>query len=544
MTKKIIAMLATLVMLLSLVGCGGDTAQPQETAATRSSRRSVVDDDVEKNPAPILTVSGGGIQGYYSDDNTVRVYKGIPYAEAERFKAPTATSWEGVWDCTDWGPSCIQDPERPMAAYTAEFMGSSDTYSENCLNLNVWTANNDETGKPVIVYIHGGGYTAGNASCKVYEGKSVAQKGVVYVSINYRLGLFGFFATDELVEEDPAAAGNYAILDQIAALKWVQENIEQFGGDPDNVTIMGQSAGGGSVNMLLVSPLSEGLFRRAVTMSHNSVANDQFKLCTQSEKVEEFKTVMEDKDIPERTLAEMRAMTDEEFFEAYHSVWLVDVAPVEPCIDGTVIPDTIANCIAGGMAHDVDHMIGTTSNDLGGNVEGVDDPIEALTGETALFAYARALGGYSGKTYTYIFTHEMPGKRPEGAFHTSDVPYFLSVFSNLRAEYWTENDYRIGDMMSDYLVNFARTGDPNGSGLTEWPANASVIDSIDFSYMRLDLEAAQGTTGEAAQACVLEQYAGLIDSLLTVSGNAGALPGPASAEGAGTVSGEASGDTA
>lgn len=521
MKKRTTAFLLALGLGLSLLlaGCGSaaEAPTPTEQPAKIRGAAEVVDDDTVKKTAPILTVSGGQIQGYYSDDNSVRIYKGIPFAEAERFKAPTETSWEGVWDCTDWGPSCTQAPERPMAAYTAEFMGSSDKYSENCLNLNVWTANDDLTGKPVIVYIHGGGYTAGNGSCKVYEGKSVAQKGAVYITINYRLGLYGFFANAELVEEDKTAAGNYAILDMIAALQWVQKNAEVFGGDKNNVTIMGQSAGGGGVNMLLVSPLAKGLFHRAMTMSHNSVANPQFSLLTQEAKVAEFEKVFAEHEVPARSLEEMRAMSDEEFFKAYQNVWLVDVSPVEPCIDGTVIPGPIADCIASGMANDVDQIIGTTDHDLGGLVEGVENAEDAQTGESALYAYARALGGYEGKTYIYIFTHEMPGKRREGAFHTSDVPYFLSVFSKRRAEYWTDEDYAIGERMTGYLVNFARTGDPNGEGLPEWKPNASTADSIDFGYLRLDVEATPGVTSADAQEKVLAQYAALVEHMREVS---------------------------
>lgn len=516
--KKIASILLVTAMVLMMAACGsaddpGSAAGPTPTPSPTPEPVEIIDDDVIKERAPVVTVSGGDIQGYYTDDQTVRVYKGIPYAQAERFKAPVDTSWEGVLDCTDWGPSCIQAEERPMAAYTAEFMGSCEEYSEDCLHLNVWTANDDVTGKPVIVYFHGGGYTAGNASCKVYEGKGVAQKGAVYVSVNFRLGLFGFYANEELVAEDPLAAGNYAVLDWIASLKWIQENIETFGGDPNNVTVMGQSAGAGAVNMLTISPLAEGLFHRVVSMSHNSAAGDQFRIGTQAEKVVSFEEAIAKYELPDLTLEEMRAMSGQEFYETYEDIWFVDYSPCEPCIDGVVIPDTYTNVMASGQANDVDIMVGTTSHDLGGLVEGLegDLQIDAWTGESNLLAYAHAMGGYEGKTYTYIFTHVMPGKNTNhGAFHTSDVPYFLNVFTKLREEYWTDADYALGDVMSDYLVNFARTGDPNGEGLVQWDANAAVLGAVDYGYMELKTTCEMKRAADPSIPLIEAEYADLI----------------------------------
>lgn len=516
--KRFAIVLLVAVMLLTMAACGSvdkpePSTNPKPATTPTTEPVEIIDDDVIKAKAPVITVSGGDIQGYYTDDNTVRVYKGIPYAEAERFKAPVDTSWEGVLDCTDWGPSCVQQKERPMAAYTAEFMGSCPEYSEDCLHLNVWTGNDDETGKPVIVYFHGGGYTAGNASCKVYEGKGIAQKGCVYVSVNFRLGLFGFYANDELVAEDPLAAGNYAVLDWIASLEWIQENIEQFGGDPNNVTVMGQSAGAGAVNMLTISPMAEGLFHRVVSMSHNSAAGDQFRIGTQAEKVTSFEEAIEKYELPKLTLEEMRAMTDQEFYETYEKIWFVDYSPCEPCIDGVLIPDTYTNVMASGKANDVDIMVGTTSHDLGGKVEGLtgDLQIDAWTGESDLLAYAHAMGGYEGKSYTYIFTHVMPGKNTNhGAFHTSDVPYFLNVFTKLREQYWKDEDYALGDVMSDYMVNFARTGDPNGEGLVEWKANESAFGTVDYTYMNLDVNCEMKQIPDSSVVLIEAEYGDLI----------------------------------
>lgn len=500
------------VGLAAFVGCNTGNPTTSSSSGNRPSNE-VIDDDVIKTKTPTLTVEGGDIQGYYSDDETVRVYKGIPYAEAKRFKAPVVTSWDGIKDCTEWGASCVQAAEKSMGCYTAEFMGSSEIYSENCQNLNVWTANDDVEGKPVLVYFHGGAFVSGNASCKVYEGKGVAQKGVVYVSVNYRLGLFGFFANEELLTEGEqlnTPVGNYGILDQIAALKWVQENIEAFGGDPSNVTIMGQSAGAGSVNILTISPLAKGLFHRAVSLSYNSVIAGEFSMGTLEEKVKGYNEALQKQSLPS-TLAEMRAMSDEEFYNTYKTIWNIGVSPCEPCIDGVVIPGNHAEILASGRANDVDMMIGTTTDDLAGEVVGLENnKAEAEAGETALWAYAYALGGYQGNVYTYLFSRSMPGKVDYGAFHTSDVPYFLNVFTKLRDKYWKKEDYALGDRMSDYLVNFVKTGNPNGEGLAQWDKNTSEYGTVDYRYIQLDVETTTKTLSKTAQDCITAQYADLI----------------------------------
>lgn len=514
MKRRITRLLALVLALLCLTGCGSQS-EPQAAessgAQTRSAAKLTDDADEIKADTPVVTVSGGQLKGYVTDDGSVRVYKGVPYAKAERWKAPEATSWDGVLDCKDYGPSCIQEKERPMGCYTAEFMGSAKEHSENCQVLNIWTGNDDTSGKPVIVYIHGGGYSAGSGSCFAYDGKGLAQKGVVFVNINYRLGLFGFFVSDELIAEDRHAAGNYGILDQIAALQWVQENIEQFGGDRNNVTIMGQSAGSGSVNMLTISPYAAGLFQRVISLSHNSVSNANYGMPTLEEAVRLYDEAYEKKNLPKRSLAEMRAMSDTEFYDAYLPIWNVDTAPCEPMLDGDLLPGTYAEVVASGRANDVDVMYGACLDDPDPETEGVAEKADRQSGETAMFHYAWALGGYEGRTWAYLYTHAMPGKRDYGAFHTSDVPYFLNTFTLRRAEYWTEDDFVLGDRMSDYIVNFARTGNPNGEGLPEWPQNSSTADEIDFGYLRLDLDTRWQTVSTEAQEAVKAAHAELLD---------------------------------
>ena len=289
---------------------------------------------------PELAVSGGLIQGYHDEDAPdVEVYKGIPYAAPPvgelRWKVPQdVDAWSGVLDCTHWSSSAMQDDPVPFLNYTEEYIVTNKECSEDCLYLNVWTtsdARETDAALPVIVYIHGGGYSGGGSSCEIYEGQSVAGKGAVFVSINYRVGIFGFLATTELVGEG-ACAGNYGMMDQIKALEWVRDNIAVFGGDPGNVTIMGQSAGGQSVQSLLVSPKASGLFEHAVVMSSNAVTREGYQ--TQTERIEKG-----DEATDGRTTEELRSMSADE-------VMKIDYDDFGPCIDGVCIVDTYVNSVA------------------------------------------------------------------------------------------------------------------------------------------------------------------------------------------------------
>ena len=448
-----------------------------------------------------VEVTGGQISGEYNEDGSVAIYRGIPYAAAPvgdlRWKAPQEVEpWDGVRECTEWGASAIQAEQAPFMMWSTEFIIEDTGYSEDCLTLNVWTSTDSENEKkPVIVYIHGGGFTSGGSSCEVYDGEYVASQDVVYVSINYRVGILGFLATTALSEEsEEGVSGNYALMDQIAALQWVHDNIEQFGGDPENVTIMGQSAGASSVNMLVASPKAAGLFSKAISMSYNDIDGT---LATMEEKEAQGDELFQD-----MTLEEMRELSTDELLAMS---WASG-----PCIDGVYLTENFAESLASGDANDVTLMSGFVTGDTGlfaslrTNGEGETDQayyeaqVQEVFGEYAdecLAAYpaddetaAAVIGeiqidsmkalqnyvaqahdlGSENPTYLYYFTHVMPGETDFGAFHTSDVPYFLNVFSDLRAEYWTEEDFALGQTMSSYLINFAKTGDPNGEGLIEW----------------------------------------------------------------------------
>src|SRR5574344_2615106 len=230
--------------------------------------------------SPLLNIEGGKVQGVTTEKEGVFVYRGIPYAAAPindlRWKAPQPVkAWDGVFKADKFGHPGYQSVHYP-GGYTTEWgYGDESPYSEDCLYLNVWTKAPGNVNKklPVALWIHGGGYREGWGSEPEFDGQEWGNKDVVLVSINYRLGVFGFLAHPELSKESPnKVSGNYGILDQIESLKWIKKNIAQFGGDPENVTIFGQSAGAGSVKTLCESPLTEGLFDKAIIMSGGGLA--------------------------------------------------------------------------------------------------------------------------------------------------------------------------------------------------------------------------------------------------------------------------------
>jgi para-nitrobenzyl esterase len=218
---------------------------------------------------PTNEVIGGKIRGTNNNDGSVAIYKGIPFAAPPvgelRWRAPQPVkAWSGVLDCTKYSASPMQAKPAPFSMWSEEFLIPAEPISEDCLYLNVWTGNKSKKNKqPVLVWIYGGGFSSGGSACPIYDGEAFAKQGVVFVSINYRVGVFGFFAHPDLDEP----SGNFGLLDQIAALKWVKKNIASFGGDPEQVTIAGQSAGSMSVNALVASPLAAGLFNKAIAQS-------------------------------------------------------------------------------------------------------------------------------------------------------------------------------------------------------------------------------------------------------------------------------------
>ncbi|MEL6926684.1 MAG: carboxylesterase family protein, partial [Bacteroidota bacterium] len=231
-------------------------------------------------PSEIVTTDKGQVAGSFNADKSLRIFKGIPFAAPPvgdlRWRAPQeATAWEGVRSCTAFGASPIQNKPVPFYCWTEEFIAQPEPLSEDCLYLNVWTpATEPESKLPVFVWIYGGGLVSGSANCDIYDGAEMAKQGVVFVSLNYRVGAMGFMAHPALsAAAESGTSGNYGLLDQMAALRWVQRNIAAFGGDPNNVTIAGQSAGAFSVNALIASQRSKDLFHKAILQSGGLLSN-------------------------------------------------------------------------------------------------------------------------------------------------------------------------------------------------------------------------------------------------------------------------------
>lgn len=477
------------------------------------------------DPSKPINVDGGKVTGLSSTDGKISIYKSIPFAAPPvgelRWKAPQpVVAWSGIKQCIKYSNYAFQRPMAPMGPYTAEFRPDTDTVpSEDCLYLNVWTKKDSTEKRPVIVYIHGGGNTSGASGIFAYEGENIARKDAVFVSFNYRLGIFGFMAHPELSAESPdKVSGNYAILDQIAALKWVQRNIAKFGGDPNNVTISGQSAGSMDVQYLMLSPLAKGLFKNAVTMSANSINENMQKL---SEK--EADTV---KQFSGKTLKDLRAMSADDLLKISYSSNIV--------LDNKVFKTNILDAYKAGTMNDVNLITGMVTQDAslfpfvpkvnnGGHFYDAFTSIskEDYTanvkkafgdlGDKALAVYPAksfecidqyneinsdymmAMQNFVGKartvkstkaTYIYKYLHLMPGPDAaiNGVFHTSDVPIWFNNFSPVKADYWCGMDRKIGDRMSSYIINFAKTGNPNGAGLTEW----NTYNNKEISYMTLN----------------------------------------------------------
>jgi carboxylesterase type B len=469
--------------------------------------------------AAALKVEGGVIEGTPGKHAAVIAYKGIPYAAPPlgdlRWKAPQpVVRWQGTKHAVEFSNSCIQITGAFNKPWTAEFM-VHNVISEDCLYLNVWTPAKPSTGKlPVFVYIYGGGFREGSTEVPAYDGEGLAANDVIVVSMNYRLGVFGFLAHPELTAESGhGSSGNYGMLDQIAALKWIQHNITAFGGDPGRVTIAGQSAGSMAVHALVASPLAKGLFHRAIAQSSGTSAVTVGGMTTTL-----FRSLGES-EIYGKTFVDAKGVTSLAQLRELHWEKIVALLPGEkpgpgmrfaPVIDGYFLTEQPFAALQHGKFNDVPMLTGNALNEIQFGVSGGQRPssitdyrarIESRWSGTAadiLKMYpaqsdedAKRAWGASGrdsamvnlylwsrqraqsaksKTFIYLWDHTVPGPDADiyGAFHTSDVLYTMNtLYSSARP--FTDEDRKIAGIMSSYWANFARTGDPNGSGLPAWP---------------------------------------------------------------------------
>jgi len=460
-----------------------------------------------------VTVTGGQIAGVRGSDPSVMVFKGIPFATPPvgslRWRAPQpVAAWQGVRNADQFGNSCIQTVVRERKPWTYEFM-THNSISEDCLYLNVWSAaGGPQERRPVYIFLYGGGNNEGSTAVPVYDGETLAKKGIVVVTVNYRLGLFGFFTHPELTQETSyRASGNYGILDLVAALKWVRENIATFGGDPAKVTVGGQSAGAADTHILTASPLARGLFRGAIAESGSGInGGPNRKLAEQEQMGVKFAAAKS-----ASNLRGLRAMS-----------WQQLQAPLagggaEPfpsnyrfttVIDGYVLPSAISEVFAQKKQNDVPTLTGSNKDESGASPhpdvsleqfrklaaaryeELGDDFLKlypAKTDEEAAIAQNNAARDASRvstylwavernktagtRVWTYFWDHTLPGPDADkyGAFHTSEVPYVLGALA-MSDRPFTADDRHIADMMSSLWANFIAKGDPNGEGLARWSA--------------------------------------------------------------------------
>ena len=456
-------------------------------------------------------VTGGKVAGVAA--NGIVVFKGIPFAAppvgALRWKAPQPLKpWTGVRDGSKFGPSCVQD------ATFARVFGAPPEISEDCLYLNVWTpAKSASDGLPVMVWIYGGGFAGGQTSVPLYDGAKLAEKGVVVVSVAYRLGVLGFLAHPELSRESGKGSGNYGLQDQIAGLKWVKTNIAKFGGNPNRVTIFGESAGGISVSMLAASPAAKGLFEGAISESggnfggpkssnEGGMTGPPLKVAEGSGRAFLDKLGVSDIKGARELSAEKLQMAQGPGLSA--SFW--------PVFDGDVLPGDQYELYQAKRFNDTPVLIGTNSDEGALFIQGSTTPARfeqfvrggfGKGADAILAAYPHATDAEAGKAskdlmrestfawhtwawallqsekgkgkaFVYYYDHRTP-QQPDGAGHGSEIAY---VFRTLGAPGTViggpatpprPQDTAMSDLISTYWTNFAKTGDPNGAGLPAWP---------------------------------------------------------------------------
>jgi para-nitrobenzyl esterase len=463
---------------------------------------------------PILT-SAGALSGTTAESG-VRVFLGIPYAAPPlgelRWRPPQpVVPWEGVRAATEFGPRCVQHA-------VFDDMVFRDELSEDCLYLNVWApSGGGDAPHPVMVWIHGGGFQAGSASEPRQDGTRLAGQGVVVVGLNYRLGVFGFLAHPELTTEPPAgASGNYGLHDMVAALAWVRDEIAAFGGDPQNVTIFGESAGSFAVSALMASPLARGLFHRAIGQSGAFFRAEDPTASSRAAAEEQGLRFAET--LGAASLAELRALPADQILAAAPGQ---GGARFWPVVDGAALPDPVRDVFAEGRQSPVALLAGWNQDEVRGGVvlaadrpdaEGFRARVRERYGDHAaavLAAYpagddaealesAAALAGdefiaygtwkwieshatSGAPVYRYRFDRDVPlapgtlwagveaTREDVGARHAGEIEYVFGALDSLPDVPWEPRDHELSGLMMAYWASFARDGDPNGDGLPAWP---------------------------------------------------------------------------
>jgi len=469
--------------------------------------------------APVVSLDTGAVMG--TNDGDTHSFKGIPFASPPvgklRWRAPQpAASWSGVRSANSYAPDCLQLSPAGMVP------APSGNTSEDCLYLNVWRPAESRGGRPVLVWIYGGAFVMGGSSYPVYDGTSFARQGIVFVSFNYRLGRFGFFAHPALSAANEGPLGNYAYQDQIAALQWVKRNIAAFGGDPNHVTVMGESAGGISALDLLVSPLAKGLFQQAIVMSGGgraAMSNRPLGGKTASEGTAEdvgvaFSRSVNIEGSDAQALARLRALPANRLLDGLTPQNLKingDIKSSDPAhagtsvggpiVDGRIKLSVVDQAIERGQAARIPLMIGTTSGDLGvptgqtkdelfaqfganaqdarqafdlHGTRSADELREEITRDRLLTEPARFVAqnvAKSGKpAWLYRFSYIPVSRRNEwqGVPHGADTAFFFDTVAAQFGAAVTANDAAVAEIANTYVGNFVKSGNPNGAGLPPW----------------------------------------------------------------------------
>ncbi len=508
MTAKLAV--AGLAAVALIAGC---TDSPTDSPDAAGSGRS---DNAFEDP---VRIDSGLVSGTTTNSPQVRAYRGLPFAAPPvgdlRWRAPQPVEpWDGVRVADQFGNVCIQPPGEGRLNIAA--MEGSPPLDEDCLYLNVWTpATTTDDALPVMVYFFGGAFTEGGGSVPLYDGTALAERGAVVVTMNYRLGPFGFFAHPALTSDSPLdTSGNYGIMDMLASLEWVRTNIDAFGGDPGNVTIFGQSAGAMAIASLIASPRAAGLFHRAIGQSvmGGGVMPGMTTLAQA-----EARGVEAAEAVGVSSAAELRALTAEEVTSHFRSAGMI--------VDNWAIPEDPGLVFAEGRQNEVDALFGanrqesaffqanTTPEQFEAQAEQRYGELAAdylavyphATGEQAATATAEAFSDqafWNARRYAdyqrrldrrgFVFYFAQNPPAPDGepelpATHATEVPYAFDNLGELplfpdrsipELAAASAADQRVADQMASYWVNFARTGDPNGSDLPAWPEHTALDEPV------------------------------------------------------------------